>query len=144
MVSCGGFGFRFRFAFLLCLVLGVCRCPRYHIREKFELVKASDCICCSNLVVCNIILSLFDIPTSAYWTFLRGLFSALIISCVFSTRCWMNISVAIVMTKAALLEQFWISSSACTIFLTRATERVSYGSITITRNGFVDVILKHI
>jgi hypothetical protein len=50
--------------------------------------------------------SLGDLPMSEYWTFRRGRFSALMISCVRSTRCCTNISVAIVITKAALLEQF--------------------------------------
>jgi hypothetical protein len=38
----------------------------------------------------------------------------------------MNISVAMVITKAALFEQFDISSSACMIFLILATTPVSH------------------
>lgn len=62
-----------------------------------------------------------DIPRSIYCKLFLPRFSALTISNDFSARCWMNISVAIVMTKAALLEQLAMSSSVCMIFLMRAT-----------------------
>jgi hypothetical protein len=61
-------------------------------------------------------------PTSRYWMFLRGLRSDLTTLCDCSTRCCRNISVATVITKAALLLQLLISSSCEMIFLTRATE----------------------
>jgi hypothetical protein len=54
--------------------------------------------------------------------FLRGLRSDLTTLCDCSTRCCRNISVATVITKAALLLQLLISSSCEMIFLTRATE----------------------
>jgi hypothetical protein len=56
--------------------------------------------------------------------FLRGLRSDLTTLCDCSTRCCRNISVATVITKAALLEQLLMSSSCEMIFLTRATNDV--------------------
>lgn len=63
-------------------------------------------------------------PTSRYWMFRRGLRSDLTTLCDCSTRCCRNISVATVITKAALLEQLLMSSSCEMIFLTRATNDV--------------------
>jgi hypothetical protein len=54
--------------------------------------------------------------------FLRGLRSDLTTLCDCSTRCCRNISVATVITKAALFEQLLMSSSCEMIFLTRATK----------------------
>jgi hypothetical protein len=53
--------------------------------------------------------------------FLRGLRSDLTTLCDCSTRCCRNISVATVITNAALFEQLLMSSSCEMIFLTRAT-----------------------
>lgn len=42
--------------------------------------------------------------------------------CADEERCWMNFSVANVMTKAAVVEHIAMSGSTAMIFLTRVTE----------------------
>jgi len=61
----------------------------------------------------------------------RGRRSDFTIVCAASVMCRMNISVAMAMAKAALLEQLLMSSSAWMIFLTRVTARegVSLGCL---------------
>jgi hypothetical protein len=78
-------------------------------------------------------------PTSRYWMFLLGLRSDLTTLCACSTRCWRNISVATVITKAALLLQLLISSSWEMIFLTRATANLLDGVASLYRRIEQDV-----
>jgi hypothetical protein len=108
----------------LCLDLLVSLCFGDDVGQKLEVLYASNCVCCgyvSGMIQGQVVPRGMYSPTSRYWMFLLGLRSDLTTLCDCSTRCWRNISVATVITKAALLLQLLISSSWEMIFLTRAT-----------------------
>ena len=91
--------------------------------QEFQVLHTSDCVGCEIVSTGQTGVREEDryTPTSRYWMFLRGLRSDLTTLCDCSTRCCRNISVATVITKAALFEQLLMSSSCEMIFLTRAT-----------------------
>jgi hypothetical protein len=98
----------------LCLDLLVGLCLGDDVGQKLEVLYASNCVCCgyvSGMIQGQGVGRGMYSPTSRYWMFLLGLRSDLTTLCDCSTRCWRNISVATVITKAALLLQLLISSS---------------------------------
>lgn len=115
---CSGFFGLLLLDLLVCLGLG------YDVCQELEVLDAGNSVRWKAVSGAGGRIRRMNSPTSRYWIFLLGLRSDLTTLCDCSTRCCRNISVATVITKAALLEQLLMSSSCEMIFLTRATNDV--------------------